>query len=225
MYDNAKSGATPFSRELIAKARALLADHAPSLRTQHDGWKVGSFQLDVYAPGIGGSVRQGDELHAGFSLAHDPAGRTHAAARLYRVVCENGAIVPVAMSEQAEFDSEVPSFDWEQQLAYAVAASFDPERLNEHIDRLQHAARKPVAELSSILGMLQARRQITMTERVYIEHLYEEESDPTLYGVMNAVTAAAHMLRAMDQWDRAAAIERIGGEIGLGSQALEPQLV
>jgi len=87
------------------------------------------------------------------------------------------------------------------------------------VDPLPALSAAPTARLASPFEHLQhlvARGLLAEGERDAARLLFDEGRDASLYGLANAVTAAAHGRRRGSELRRALALERLGAEIVRG---------
>ncbi len=185
--------------------------------------------LAAVAPSLAAEVREGDWLYAGIVLANSECGPEplEARPRIYRVACANGAIAQEAEAEGFEVQKvpapapcrpeEAPILAcFRERLVRAFDLAFRPERVEHEAAVGRAAALSSLASPFEHLQHVVAQGLLTEEERDAARRLFEEERDASLYGLANAVTAAAHGRRRQTELRRAFALERLGAEIARG---------
>lgn len=216
MLQGLRAKATGFSLAILDETAALLSKVGHDLRVEHAVWSDGEFHVTAYAPGIASEVSVGDYVYAGFFLAHAPEGATEAGVRIYRVACSNGALTDEHEGQRIEFASTRPPADWKRRLGAVVARSFDGGCLDDQARRFRATLQEMLSTPYEYLLHLRAQRLITDDEQEQIQREFDRAKDPTLFGLVNAVTRIAHTHRSNADWRRALAVERLGGEIAGG---------
>lgn len=184
---------------------------------------AGQLHLAVYGGDMGRQVDLDDEINAGFFLTNCELGNNdlQASTRIYRVACENGAIVESAEGQSFAIGAaDSPPADWRLQLERVIECSFSGDGIDADAARFKNAMTKMVVTPYEMLCHLSAEGLITDDDQSAIQTAFTDAADYTLYGFINAVTSVAHELRANDQWAHAFHIERLGGEILYGHHNL-----
>ncbi|MCZ6796025.1 MAG: hypothetical protein O7J95_20645 [Planctomycetota bacterium] len=188
----------------------------------------GDLFLAACAPSLAAEVTEGDWLYAGLALANSECSPEplEVRPRIYRAVCANGAIAQEAEAEgfeirKSEFPHPTPAVclaeprSFRERLAHSFELAFRPERVEREAAIDRAASRATLVNPFEHVQHLVARDLLSEDERDLVQRLFEEESDSSLYGLANAVTAAAHTrLRARPR--RASALEQLGGAIARG---------
>lgn len=194
---------------------------------------LGDLSLAACAPSLAAEVRQGDWLYAGIALSNSEwtTAALEVKPRIYRAVCANGAISQEAEAEGFEI-RKVPEparsphapepaplvnrlKGFRQKLAQAFDLAFRPERVEHEASVNQAAASSVLVSPFEHLQHLVAQGLLSEEERDVAQRLFAGSDDSSLYGLANAVTAAAHGQRRADP-RRAAFLERLGAEIVRG---------
>lgn len=126
-------------------------------------------------------VRRGDEVCAGFTVIRASDSAPHVLPRIYRPICTNGA---VAFSHDGAACTQGGS------LAEQVDAVLDPRVFEPSIARLQRAAATPIRDLAAFVA--RARLRTPLPELLAA---LRDEHDDSLWGLINAATAAARRER------------------------------
>ncbi|MEQ9065988.1 MAG: hypothetical protein RLO18_04655 [Gimesia chilikensis] len=183
----------------------------------------GDLHLSVTAAGQGHEVAAGDELRGGLFIRNSETCRfeTLVCTRLFRVVCENGALMECEKEQSFTIAEEgVPPGDWQAQVKRIIQLSFDQEHLRWDFRRFEATTNQIIITPYEFLLQLHAQRLIDDDEQSAIQAAFQENADFSMYGLINAVTQTAHHHRASDQWIRAFEIERLAGEILRGDHNL-----
>jgi hypothetical protein len=201
--------------ELLEHVVELLADLPWKIRVDHCHEHDGDLQLAVVALDLGHDLDRGDELHAGFYLANSEQAHfdTLACERIYRVVCQNGALVECDQEQTMTIPLSDEQPEWKRPLQEVIARSFSADGLDVDLARFRATTTQMIVSPYELLCNLAAQGIITEDEQVEIQHEFAAAADFSIYGVINAVTRIAHRLRDFDDWRRAGHIERLGGEI------------
>ncbi|MBI4879472.1 MAG: hypothetical protein HY812_07400 [Planctomycetes bacterium] len=129
-------------------------------------------------PRSAGSVRKGDDVCAGFAALSEGGGEVRIVPRVYRMVCQNGQVVPHAHLAEVQ-----ACFAPVREMVSLCLAG---RTLDEFVREARALASIPVDDpevwLSRVDPMVEARRVV---ER------FEEEGDPSAWGLVNAITAEA----------------------------------
>ena len=172
----------------------------------------GDLRLAVVAKGLGRDVDVGDVVQTGFYLENSE-GLTFepfAATRVFRVACENGYVVE---AEQGRLVILSAGADWRMAVAQVVDRSFSAEGLDRDLAHFRAAMTQLLTTPYELLCNLVAQGYISDEEQSDIQAEFDDVSDFTLYGLINAVTRVAGRCRDSDDWKRAVELERLGGEV------------
>jgi hypothetical protein len=209
---------------LLETTAELLRDVPWRIQVDHCVEDGGDLQLAVVAADLGRDVDKGDEVKAGFFLRNSESSSTEAFAceRVYRVVCENGAILEC---EKGQTTVIATHRDWKGDLAQVIDRSFAGEGLDRDVARFRAAREQLLLTPYELLCNLVAQRLISGEEQSEIQAEFDDAGDYTHYGIINAITRIAGRLRDFDDWIRSMQLERRGGEVlrgDHGSPALDP---
>jgi hypothetical protein len=198
--------------ELLEVTIDLLREVPWHIQVDHCQEDRGDLRLAVVAADLGRSVGEGDQVRAGFFLQNSESGtfRTVACSRVYRVVCENGALVECEAGQSVVLGGGA---DWPRELDRVVARSFDADGLDRDTARFRSTTTQMLMTPYELLCNLVAQRVISEDEQTAIQREFDETGDCTLYGLINAVTRMAGRCRDFDEWKRAVELERLGGHI------------
>jgi hypothetical protein len=207
------------NESLIAELVPLLRDLPWSIAVDDCEEHDGDLRLAVFAQDLGRDVAKGDQVLAGFFLQNSEQGRFESVAttRVFRVVCENGAIMDCEEGRTTNFSARE---NWRQQLAQVVEHSFDGEGLDRDTARFRKTTEDMLMTPYELLCNLVAQEIISEDEQLAIQSEFDDVGDYTLYGIVNAVTRIAAHCRESDDWKRSFELERLGGEIVRGDHQL-----
>lgn len=212
--------------ELLDHLVEVLRDLSWKIMVDHCHEQEGSLHVAVLATDLGRSLEKGDEVNAGFFLQNSEAGRfdTLACARVFRVACWNGMLLECDEGQSfcVAAGGDRPGA-WREKIKEVVDRSFCGDGIDVDAARFSAATQQIVMTPYEFLCNLYAQGLITDDEQHSIQRAFDEAADFSMYGVINAVTQAAHGLRANDRWARAFQIERLGGEILRGDHNLPAQ--
>lgn len=183
----------------------------------------GRLHIAVMADDLGRNLEEGDKVKAGFFLQNCERASigTLATTRVFRVACENGALIECEKGQSFGINSHVqPPTDWSKKIHDVLCRSFDGDGLDIDVARFHATTQQMIITPYEFLCHLSAQRLISDEEQHDIQKAFDENADFTLYGLINAVTQVAHRLRANEKWVRAFDIERLGGEILRGDHNL-----
>lgn len=172
--------------------------------------------LAVMAVDLGRNLDVGDKLNAGFFLQNSESAEceTLACSRIYRVACENGALLECEKAQSFTISAgTAPPADWQLKIGQVVDRSFSGDGVDVDLARFRVTTQEMIVTPYEFLCHLSAQGLITDDEQSEIQAAFSDAADFTMYGLINAVTQTAHSLRANDRWARAFQIERLGGEI------------
>jgi len=203
------------------------------VKIEHCVEEDGELYLTAVAPSLAGALQEGDYLYGGFYLAHSETTLqdTEASVRIYRVACRNGALVDAQEGQRLVLPRLVragepdPTAAWAERLDRVVARSFDGGDLDTETARFRALISQVLATPYEMLLHLEAQGLISAEDRERIQRDFNEGRDDSMFALVNAVTFQAHALRDSNDWARAFAIERLGGEILRGDHqppVLEP---
>ncbi|PTL76543.1 hypothetical protein [Vitiosangium sp. GDMCC 1.1324] len=179
--------------------------------------------LGMYSPTLTADVRVGDSVAAGVLVAlhGEPGGggcRLEVLPRMYRKVCQNGAIVFLedARSHELHLHRHLLSEAVEplaHVLEQMIRACFDATVLEPAVDSFQRSANEPLGDgglaESLVSGLSPGVMQAVLNR-------YRTEGDFTRWGLLNAVTAEARTAPS----GLLLQLERLGGELARQSVAM-----
>ncbi len=199
-------------QELEALPWKIRVDHCQ----EHDG----DFHLAVVATDLGRNLDVGDCVNAGLFMQNSERGAfaTIACERVFRVACQNGALVECEATQSLQITPSkqmhvAGTQRWQKKMPEVIARSFSAEGLDIDLARFRATIERMLVTPYEFLCNLEAQRLISADEHSSIQAFFDEAADFSLYGLINAVTRVAHRLRQSDSWTRAFEIERLGGEI------------
>jgi hypothetical protein len=185
-------------------------------------WAMGCVQPDVYDDDVRlfaraaytepVEVRRRDALQGGVALrVTDDLVNVHPF--LFRQVCTNGAIMPVALHSRHVRRVEVgaPPLVITAVLAQvraALRASGNRAAFVDAVRAMQWATRQPPDLISHLLPMLRGMQRRDAALHVEMVERYMREQDPSAFGLVNAVTSIA---RDTADPERRWSIEEMGG--------------
>lgn len=183
----------------------------------------GLLYLAVMAMDLGRNLDVDDQVTAGFFLQNSESSKveTIACSRIYRVDCQNGALVECEKGQSFTIaSSNAKPADWQEQIRCVINRSFDGAGIDVDVARFRATTQKMIITPYELLCHLLAQGLIDDDEQSNIQTAFDEAADFTMYGFINAVTQVAHRLRSNDRWARAFHFERLGGEILRGDHNL-----
>jgi hypothetical protein len=207
-----------------------LLDHVVDC-LQNVPWKIaidhceadqGRLHLAVVATNLGRDLDVDDEVKAGFYLQHSEIGEMEslACSRLYRVKCSNGALIELDRGQSASISTTDLTSKWKNELSHVIQRSFDGPGVDTDLARFRATIDQMIVTPYELLCHLNAQGLIDVDEQCDIQEAFDQASDFSMYGFINAVTQVAHRLRKNDEWTRAFYFERLGGEILRGDHNL-----
>ncbi len=201
--------------ELLEEMNGLLRDLPWKIHVDHCDEADGDLRLAVIAIDLGRNIATGDRVNAGFCLANSEQRRfdTVACERIYRVVCANGALVECEEGQTMVISASAGSRAWKARLREVIARSFDADGLDLDAARFHATTTQMITTPYELLCNLVAQNTIDEDEQIEIQREFNEAADFTMYGLINAFTTVARQLRESDDWLRAFAMERLGGEL------------
>jgi hypothetical protein len=174
-------------RAWVAPAAAAverLAAGRRRLRLTHCERETGAAGFVAFAlvdESLADSVRAGDTVCAGVAVQRGPDRQLRVTPRVWRKVCENGAVV---------FAGDAPSSVMRtEDAAERLVECLRPEVLQEAAGTLRAAARTAVAEPEASFARARVPAPFAAIRAA------REEDDDTLYGWVNALTAHARAER------------------------------
>lgn len=177
--------------------------------------------LTLVSTTVAAEVQPDDYVYGGFHLATSDVAPvdTEACMRVHRVVCRNGLLADTAPGRRLVLparlgrDAVDPYTDWRKRLGEVIAQSFSGGCLDEETQRFRKTVSEMITSPYEFLCNLLAQGLIDEEEQARIQEAFDRNGEPSLYGLINAVTQIAHRLRDRNDWRRAADLERLGGEI------------
>lgn len=184
--------------------------------------------IKFVAPRLQGEVKKGDIVQAGGVISNSEVGlgALQIASMFYRLVCDNGAIVEIAVrkyhvgrqvdSEEATelFQDETLKLDdaayWAK-VADVVRNAVSETNFNRLLVKMKAASDSPSMPLPAEgVKELANRYQLSEHEQNSILHHLTLGGDLTRWGTLNAVTRAS---QDVESYDRATELEALGGTI------------
>lgn len=217
--------------DLVSQTIEALESVPQTVKIDRCHCRGGDLFLSLVAPKLKRPVKRGDLICGGFYLANSETDLcdTEAGERVFRMVCSNGAIIEVQQGQKMIVERRPVGgisrdfCDWPVELKAVVRRSFDAECFGD--DVAQFASTMSIATgATEPLLHLAAQGLIDEEELPGIEAAFNRAGDQTVFGLVNAITQAAHALRDGDNWRQALEMERLGGEIIRGDH-LPPSLV
>jgi len=208
--------------ELLGTVVDALAGTGVDVSVDHCRLRHGEWMLSLVAPGLKGEVGAGDYFYGGLHLTTSPARDTDICTRIYRLLCRNGALADMTEARRFVMPRMVPHggidpyTQWSDRVASVVAVSFRGVSVDEDAQRLRRLLAELLTNPYEHLCHLRAQGLITAEEQVSIQREFNRAHDQSMYGLVNAITSIAHGHRSRDEWQRAMAMERLGGEVMRG---------
>jgi hypothetical protein len=140
---------------------------------------------------------------------------------VFRQVCTNGAIIADALESRRvqRVDMAAPTVAITAALAevrLGIRGCGHPSAFADAVDGMRRATRQPATSLMAMLLMFGSDRRMTAALLSEAAERFEAGSDPTAFGLMNAITSLARDTRdAKRRWR----LEELGG----GMLALIPR--
>jgi len=204
--------------ELVENLRSL----PWQFQVDHCHENNGDLHIAVLAADLGRNLDVGDRVNAGFFMQNSERGAfdTLACERVFRVACQNGALLECETGQSLEISRADGFMGWQKKLHEVVARSFSADGLDVDLARFRATTQQMVVTPFELLCNLESQGLISDDEQSNIQAAFDDAADFTMYGLINAVTQVAHRLRSSDSWTRAFQIERLGGEILRGDHNL-----
>lgn len=182
----------------------------------------GDLHLAVFSPDLGQDIQDGDRVQAGVFLANSETSRfdTTICERLFRLACVNGALVECERTQTCIIGTTGRVGNWKRSVREIVCRSFDNDGVDADLALFRKTTTEVVASPYEILCNLVAQQLITPAEQSDINAAFAEGGDPTMYGLINAITSISHRLRANDDWLRSLHMERLGGQVLRGDHRI-----
>jgi hypothetical protein len=205
------------------------------LACEYEPGPEGFIAIAGTSPSISAEVREHDPVMAGFVALRDGERPVRVMSRIFRVVCNNGSLLS---AHEEEIDAKGYTVEERVQRCFdrdrflravetlRLAASKELGQPGEMLDEMWHMMRQGPEVVGVITSayqeMMEAARDaeskmrsetmqdLLMIHRAQIEAIFQEAGDPTVYGLMNAVTATARDLPSFrDRID----LEELGGSL------------
>ncbi len=209
--------------DLLNHVVDLLQDQPWRIMVNYCYENHGQLHLAVFGVDMGRNLDKDDRLNAGFYLQNCERGlsETLACTRIYRVACENGAILECEEGQSFSIGpNDQPPANWQSRIRDVVNYSFSGDGLDTDAARFRKTMTEMVVAPYELLCHLVSQGLIDEDEQSEIQAVFNETADFSKYGFINEVTQTAHRLRANDRWTRSFQIERLGGEILRGDHNL-----
>src|SRR5262245_17860576 len=204
------------------------------VRIESVGITEDRFYLKAVNDRVQGEVKVGDVIQAGLVISNSEvgAGSLRVEPLLYRLMCLNGAIREDAkirkyhVGRRAEEGDQFELLSDETRRADdkafflkvrdVVKAAFDQAFFQQGLNEMRRAlGQKIELAAAAIVELLEDR--LREEERGRVLEAYIQGGDNSVYGVANAVTLAS---QAVEDYDRATELERLGGALIGGSVKL-----
>lgn len=176
--------------------------------------REGDTWFAVLSPRLGRDLGRDDRICAGLCVSWSETGRfeSFATERLFRVACSNGTLVECEQGQTVR-GKALSARSRRSSVDAVIARSFAGPGLDLDVARLEHTLQQMLPSPYEALLHMLSEGVIDEPERDRIQRAFSEANDPTVYGLINAVTAVARRLRTTDDWRRSFHLERLGGEI------------
>lgn len=181
--------------------------------------------LKALAPKIE-EVEVGDAVQAGLIISNSEVGKGSLRIEplIYRLQCKNGMIVQDASIRQTHVGKELEegyvryaedTLKAEDELLWrkvrdTVQSIVSPEFFRRIVERLKEAKKTKLSDVEKAVEITTTRYGINENEKKDVIRHILESSDPTAYGMANAVTRTA---QDVETYDRSIELERIGWQI------------
>jgi len=207
---------------------------ADGVRIESVGLTEDRFYLKAVSDRVQGEVKVGDIVSAGLSISNSEvgAGSLRVEPFLFRLICSNGAIRNEAkmrkyhVGRRAEEGDNFELLSDETRRADdkafflkvrdGVKAAFDAAFFQAGLNEMRRAAGQHI-EIAPAAVVELLQDQLREEERGRVLEAYIQGGDNSVYGVANAVTLAS---QAVEDYDRATELERLGGALIDGSVKL-----
>lgn len=180
--------------------------------------------LRVSHPGIRAEVRPGDWIHGGLILSNSETGMggLYVKPRLLRLVCKNGLVTDLGveqvhlgkkLSEEFLYSDETRRLENElifRKVKDTIRSIFEPESFQKLVTSLMNATEVRVMEPEKAIHNIVARYYLSDEQKEAILRSFIEEGDASKFGLIQAVTYAAH---GEDDPHEATRLEALGGEL------------
>lgn len=231
-----KDGTSGLVRALLSD-RYRMIDHLDALFTALEelkkihGVRVESCDLTeermylrVSHPGIRAEIKPGDVITAGLVLANSETGigKLYVKPRILRLICKNGMVTDLGveqvhlgkkLSEEFLYSDETQRLENEllfRKIKDMVQSIFAPETFQKLVNLLKESTTVPVLEPEKAIKNIVTRYAFSEDRKEEILKGFIDGADSSKYGLIQAVTHAAH---SEENPNEAARIEAIGGEI------------
>ena len=179
------------------------------LACEYEPGPEGFIAIAGTSPSISAEVREHDPVMAGFVALRDRERPVQVMSRIFRVVCENGSIVSTH-----EQEIEATGFTVEER----VQRCFERDRFVRAVELLRRAAGQELPEPTEMLDEMwhmvrqgpEVAAQIAEAYQELVIGHWHEANDPTVYGLLNAVTATA---RDLPDFRARLDLEGLGGSL------------
>jgi hypothetical protein len=190
--------------------------------------------IKALTPKITGEIKKGDKVQAGVLIQNSEigAGRVQISPLVYRLVCSNGLIVNEMSARKNHVGRRATDDDLTDNGIYSretimmdvaaflmkardsVKAALTESVFGKIVNRMRDAADKKIEDVELACENVTNRWSLSDNEAQALMKRMINGADSSQYGLMNAVTAMAHM--DVTDYDRSVELERIGGEILFG---------
>lgn len=168
--------------------------------------------LRVRIPGVCGAVKVGDTIESGFEFGASETGRgsVYINAYTFRLSCTNGATVRVEERTRiVHLGRQDDSFTMDRVRAGVRGAI---RTFNDYLGQMQRAANTDVPDPTQALRNVVKTYEFSEDQLSRILVAFGGEPERTMYGVLNAVTAAAQL---EPRFEDRANMEQVAGTIAM----------
>lgn len=180
--------------------------------------------LRVSHPGIRAQIKPGDEIHGGLILSNSETGLggLYVKPRILNKICSNGLVSDLGveqvhlgrkLSEEFLYSDETRRLENElifRKVKDTVCTIFSPETFQKLVDGLMRATEVRIKEPEKAVDNIVTRFLLTETQKEEILKGFIEGGDASKYGLIQAVTHAAH---AEEDPHEVTRFEELGGKL------------
>jgi hypothetical protein len=186
--------------------------------------------IKALTPKITGEVKVGDRVQAGLIIQNSEVGcgKIEISPLVYRLVCSNGMIINDLVQSRHHLGRKIHDDEIEANGIYSretimadirafllkardsVKAALDQSVFSKIVNKMRDATEQKIENVEEAIEEITNRYSFSDEENKLITGNMFDGGDTSRYGLVNAVTAAAHQIT---DYDRSVEIERIGGEI------------
>ena len=187
--------------------------------------------IKAVTPRVTGEVKVGDKVQAGIIIQNSEigCGRIEVSPLIYRLACKNGMIINELSNKRHHVgrraqEEDIGTFGiYSKQTIMAditafllkardsVKAALNQSVFSQVLAKMQEAAGIPITNFEEVMEDVSTKYSISDAESKFILQNMISGGDPTKYGLVNAITFAAH--NQVTDYDRSVELERIGGSV------------